>query len=74
MTQAQKHFNKLNFEYHEYKYLEEFVNFELGMEITFYKDTRQINISTFGRTDNIPYNLMIEIIKITELRKRELEW
>lgn len=74
MTRAQQLFNKLNFEYYEYRSQEEFVNFELGMEITFDKDNRQIKFSTFGRNDNIPYNLFKEIIVLIELRKRELEW
>ena len=74
MTQAQKLFENLNFEYHDYKSQEEFVNFELGMEITFDKDNRQINFSTFGRNENIPYNLFKQIIVFIELRKRELEW
>lgn len=74
MTQAQKLFNKLHFEYLDLKTQEEYVNFVLGIEIKFYKYDRQINFSTYGRNENIPLNLIKEIIKIVELRKRELEW
>lgn len=74
MTQAQKLFNKLHFDYLDLKTQEEYVNFVLGLVINFDKDNKQINFSTFGRNDNVPFNLIKEIIKIVELRKRELEW
>lgn len=74
MTQAQLLFNRLNFAYFDLRTQEEFVNFVLGLVINFDKDNRQINFSTFGKNDNVPFNLIKEIIKITELRKRELEW
>lgn len=74
MTEAQKLFNKLHFEYLDLRAQEEYVNFVLGLVINFDKDNRLINFSTFGKNDNVPFNLIKEIIKITELRKRELEW
>lgn len=73
MTEAQKLFNKLHFEYLDLRAQEEYVNFALGIVINFDKDSKQIKFSTFGRTVDIPFNLIKEIIKIVELRKRELE-
>ena len=65
MTEAQKLFNRLHFEYLDLRTQEEYVNFELGMEIILDIENRQIKFSTFGRTDDLPFNLIKEIIKIT---------